>query len=185
MYKALITNNVSGKTFGGLFPTLEQAEAWVDSQSAQGVFGKLDRWIREQDLSSQGEDIARSTASESRNEGTNTYQYFYFPQEFTYRIFDITEQKQAETFVIKSMDKQNFGSRLIAEIERVNSTKQWAPDQWTALFSNPTLSAIERCLWNGSLVTAKTLIQSLDNTFYTNDEKLSIIGMIDNYLARM
>jgi len=44
---------------------------------------------------------------------------------------------------------------------------------------NATLQSIERAAWRGNLTTLKGLIQSYSGSYYTADEKIALVALID------
>lgn len=74
--------------------------------------------------------------------------------------------------------RQKQGRRIVARINGINSRKltsgAMSPTLFQQLLTNPTITGIERALMNGSLGTAISLINTLDETFYTTAEKNKI-----------
>ena len=167
------------------FNTNQIANAWIAEQEALKAFGKPDRWVSEDRIAIEGEDIglAIDTITEPIN-GVDVTLY-KFAKEYTINIVDLSADPY--DIVDKGLRKQNFGASIVAQVYAINEKKisngTFNNTIIQALLTNATLAQIERMLFNGSLATAKVLIQSLDNTYYTAGEKSFIIGLIDEYLA--
>ena len=58
-------------------------------------------------------------------------------------------------------------------------------ETYLALIQDQSLAAIERLLWVGSFETAKAYIQAYEGAYYTEDEKLFIISLIDSISLRI
>jgi outer membrane protein assembly factor BamD (BamD/ComL family) len=51
-----------------------------------------------------------------------------------------------------------------------------------ALFADQTLAAIERCCWNGSIQSAKALVQGMQTGLFSQEEKDAVVAKIDEFL---
>lgn len=108
-------------------------------------------------------------------------QIIHHESEWSYEIEDITIKSSIEQKVKEGLAAQSLGAEIIAKVWAINESKELNAQQFNAILQDQTLQNIERLLWNGSLKTAKLLIQSLDNTYFSNDEKQSILDMLINY----
>lgn len=88
---------------------------------------------------------------------------------------------QKEIAIIMGLKTQELGAKIIAAVYAINESKQISPETFAALLADPNISRIERLLWSGSLKTAKMLIQALDNTYFSEEEKASILAMLADY----
>jgi hypothetical protein len=107
------------------------------------------------------------------------------PAEYTVVIEDITAQLEKEKALEKSKLALALGADLVAEIRLININKNMSAEVYLALIQDQSLAAIERLLWVGSFETAKAFIQSYDGPFYTSEEKLSIITLIDSAIEKV
>lgn len=95
---------------------------------------------------------------------------------------DITAQLAQQQAVATALRNQSTGAMIIANVAALNESKlasgAMTPQTFTALLADQNVLNIERLLWNGSLVTAKALINSADlSAYYTSDEKASIVAL--------
>jgi len=72
MFKVIIKNLQGQQTHGASFPTELEAQSWIDSLSSSGAWGKLDRWLTEDGVLSEGLSIEEAT--ESRKIVTQEFQ---------------------------------------------------------------------------------------------------------------
>ena len=103
------------------------------------------------------------------------------PGTVEYSVIDITAQKQAEDLLKEGEKRQDLGAKVVAKVFAINEAKNLTALQLQALLDDANLERIERLLWTGSLRTAKLMIQALDNTHFTNDEKQQILDMLQEY----
>lgn len=187
MKKVSVTNNKNGMTFVGEFSTQELADAWIAAQKAVESWGKNTRWLPEDAL--EGNLVADALASEVRGEapveGNPDLRktWYQFPDEFTITQTDITAEVAVRNLVKYSNKAQSFGSQILADVFALNDSKALTSAQFDAVLDDATLGKIERCLWQGSIVKAKELIQTLDETFFTTAEKSAIVAKIDAFLT--
>lgn len=102
------------------------------------------------------------------------------PSEFTVVKSDITDKYNQQQEIRKGLLAQQIGATVIAKVWAINESKNIDAQTFNDLISDSTLQIIERLLWNGSLKTAKSLIQNLNSNFFTDQEKASIIAVIDD-----
>lgn len=88
---------------------------------------------------------------------------------------------EREFEIEQGLQAQALGAKILARVRAINESKDLSPQDFNTLMSDETLARIERLLWTGSLKTAKLLIQGLDNTFFTEEEKEDILDMLANY----
>lgn len=176
------------QTHGADFSSLLEAQAWIDENVASNAWGKPERWIKQSDIPVLGENLSESTEFEERTTELGSSLYFKFPAQYTVETSDITAEVTAQEELQESEEAINVGVAIIAKVRTINKLKLrntiWDAATFNALLINPTMANIERACWNGSLSTAKALVQSLDNTYYTNEEKQIIIDMINAHLTK-
>jgi len=99
-------------------------------------------------------------------------------------------QEQKDQFTIDkgvALKNQSKGRLVLAHIYALNMYKIRAEiftqEQLALLLQDESLKIIERMLLNGSMETAKTLIQSDTTGYFSSDEKIEILAFIDDPLA--
>lgn len=106
------------------------------------------------------------------------------PAEYTIEIVDISAEIAAQNSKLESIEALNLGMDIMADIRVLNKAKIAAQTlDFAALLADQTVANIERALFNGSLDTAKTLINGLQS-FYSAEEKAPIVAKIDAHLAK-
>lgn len=110
----------------------------------------------------------------------------YFPEGYVAEIIDLTAIKQKEKRIKTARSRIEFGAELMAETVAINEERfelgLLSPETFAAMLADPTLFKIERLLWNGSIKSAKTLIQNIDDTFFTSSHKQYLIDRMDAFL---
>jgi hypothetical protein len=155
-------NSQMGGIFSREFDSQEQVDAYVTEITSSEIWGRNERTEIQEDLET-GE-ITEVT----------------IPAQWNFSVEDITAQHQIETKVKNALKAQEVGAKIIARVWAINESKQLNAQSFNALMNDASLSRIERLLWTGSLKTAKILITSLDDTYFSADEKAEILAMIDN-----
>lgn len=106
----------------------------------------------------------------------------YFPQGYTSNIVNIAQLKQFQSDEKKGYANQETGRKVLAKIYAINMEKirLGLIDQagLQAILTNPTLATIERLLLNGSIGSALNLINNMPDTFFSADQKTSIVLFI-------
>ncbi len=146
------------------FETQELAEIWIQELKKNESWGKPEQI--ELDL-----------------EGVPTGNVI--PAEYTVIIEDITAQIEKEKALEKSKLALALGADLVAEIRLLNINKNMSAEVYLALIQDQSLAAIERLLWVGSFETAKAFIQGYSGPYYTEDDKIFIISLIDSTIAKV
>lgn len=101
------------------------------------------------------------------------------PVEYMPEIESVVELEK-QCAMQDGLKAQALGAKIIARVWSINEAKQLSPQDFNALISDQNLAKIERLLWSGSLKTAKVLIQMLDDSYFSEDEKTEILTMIDS-----
>lgn len=101
---------------------------------------------------------------------------------YTIAQSDVTAQYALQQATVQALKNQSIGATIVATVAATNESKlaaQTMSEQtFTTLLADQNVANIERLLWNGSLVTAKSLIQSSNlSAYYTSDEIASILAM--------
>ena len=186
--QGIVTNSAT-------FNSQEEAEAWVSQEIQNNSFGKSERWVLDgmEDVSNAidvRDRLVRDAIPESFDEETGEIipeipaQYiaeYKLPAEYLVEYLDITSDLNEQTKLSEGKARQELGSLIIAKVYSINEGKNINAQQFSALMSDPTLERIERLLWTGSLRTAKLMIQNLDNTYFTDNEKASILSILSDF----
>ena len=92
-------------------------------------------------------------------------------------------KKAQDDAVNLRIKKQGFGSLFMAKVIELNVAKfsagQLTQTDRVNMDLNATLQSIERAAWRGNLTTLKGLIQSYSGSYYTADEKIALVALID------
>lgn len=145
------------------FSSQQEADAWLAQEIANNSFGLPER----PELDDNGEPTGNT-----------------IPAEYTIVQEDISAQIAAQLSKQESIEALNLGFDIMADIRTLNKAKIAAQElDFAALLSNSTVANIERALFNGSLDTAKTLINGLEG-FYSAGEKAVIVAKIDQHLTK-
>lgn len=188
MFKVIVKNKLGEITNSAKWPTMAEAEAWADEQSASGAFGKLDRWVREVDLVFLGEDINKATKSEQRVTELGTATFFFFPQEFSVETIDISSEAQEQKDRADSKTAVLEGIELIAYVRALNKKKlasgEWDEAAFNQFISSPTVQHMILLLLTGTLGTTNTLVDTLPEQFYSAQEKVNFKAEIANAKTR-
>ena len=155
--------------------TQELAEAWVAEKRVAGLFGKVAHTA-----------IVPNTGHPAYyDQQGNLLQAavdpdtIEVPDAFTIEITDVTQEYVERAAIALGKKRREAGEAITDKVFAINMSKNLSPQAFQALLQNPTLGAVERLLKNGSLTTAKSLVQGMDETYYTAQEKASIIADID------
>lgn len=167
------------------FKNISEANAWIDSVEARSGFGSRDRWVS--DITN--EDISKAIEFEDRDTGFgNIVRFYHFPQEYIVDVTDVSAEYVDTLTKQASLNRIDFGRKVISEIFLANKKNKDSGKidkvKFKALLADKDLAAIERCLLNGSLETAKEIILTLDGTYYTAPQKQLVVTMITDYLAK-
>lgn len=187
MIKVLVRKEGEVK-FSGEFLTEELADAWIAEQTELKSWGKPERLVAESQLAIEGEDPAAAIQVIIEPTQFGEVKFYRFAPQFTTEKVDITAQKAKEAAIAYGLEAQDTGKKVIAIVTAINDAKFEAGTlteaQFQDMLANQTLSNIERLLKQGSLKTAKILINSLDNTFFSAAEKESVVEEIDTFFKK-
>ena len=179
MIKAVIKNLQGSETNSAKFSTQELAEQWVSQNSPTGAFGKNERWLSEEKAIQEGKQIEDALEERWQDGIENLVREYKFPQEFTVEYVDVSadEEKQAE--LNYRAHARTKGLELFDEIAALTADKNIS---FATLMGVQPYPAIMECLRNGWLQDAKAVLQSVDETYYTSQEKSEIVGKITTFL---
>lgn len=201
MIKVDIRNTQGVIGWSASWNSQEEANHWISQGISENWWGKPERWLSP-DISGEiyGENIENALDSrvvidrpgqeavfdDEENEISpateeQSHTEYLFAAEYTIEQSDTTAQDQLETATAQALKNQDIGSIVVARVAAVNEQKltngSMTQQQFNALLADQNIANIERLLWNGSLITAKSLISALDNTYYSDEEKAGILAM--------
>lgn len=101
----------------------------------------------------------------------------------SYEVIDVTNEINSMNKLKQRLGNQEFGAKLLADIAEINSSKNYTAIQFSQLMQDQDLATIERLIWSGSLILAKTMIENYSGSWYSESEKTLIINKINNYLG--
>lgn len=158
------------------FSTQEIADEWIENSKKYQWFGKPEGWYLESDLSEEekAQEIERREVEIFVNGEVQTVIEIKIPSQYSWTFEDITAEVEAQQ---KALEAQSLGNQIICKVWAINDAKNLSVLEMQALFADAQLSAIERCLRNGALLTAKALIEALDSSYFSAEEKNLILGM--------
>lgn len=96
MIQVTIKNLAGVITNQAQFQTQADADAWVTAQVALKSFGKPERWVDAEDISSLSEDRAQAVASQQVGGPEDERTQYKFSAEYTVEQKDITEEVAQE-----------------------------------------------------------------------------------------
>lgn len=181
----VIVKNINDKiTNSSDFETQEEADAWIELNTNANIWGKPARWLAPSEFINETiEESVESAQIEILGQDVTIYK---FPSDFTVEQVDVTDEYNLTKKKNISLAAINLGADLMADIRTLNEIKlenqTMSEQDFVSLLANQDAFNIERALWNGSLVTAKTLIQAFSG-YYTTDEKNELIEKIDAFLS--
>jgi hypothetical protein len=185
MIKVTVKNKLDQVTNEAVFANEELADAWIAENELTQAFGKPGRWIFPANFKGESAEDADDTRLVESPTGNRT-EYFFGPDYFVSKT-DVTAELDFEALWFKCEKRQAYGAKLVAFVFAVNQAKFEAgtldAEKFQAFLSNSTLTLIERLLFNGSLDSAKALIQSLDTTYFSAGEKAQFIAKLDAFKA--
>lgn len=195
MLRLSISSNKHGNVFKD-FETQLELDNYVQEITESEHWGKNDRWVnadqedvsnaietREVEISPATSEVVDPESGEILTEAipAKTITEYRLAAEYTIQQEDITAQVLTESLINDGKSRQELGALVIAKVYSINESKNISAQQFAAMIADANLERIERMLWTGSLRTAKMMIQALDNTYFTPDEKSTILSMLENY----
>lgn len=149
-------------------------------------FGKKARWVAEDSNGNvPGEDVLTSDSSRRIIvDGGREIIEHHFLAQFTIVSEDVTAKLQAQHLLEKGLEAQSIGAMAVAQVYVINEQKFAAgtlsPTDFQAILADQTLAQIERLLYNGSLNTAKAMIQAYVSPYFSAQDKATVIAILDN-----
>lgn len=181
--KNVVIKNLQGDvTHSAQFESLELAQAWVTEQENLMSWGKVSGTYPLSKLNPS--ELLTETSRQTLDSVSGMPLFeplITIPAQFTVEITDISDQVALENSIKEGFKRQMLGTKILATVYAINQNKNLTLEQFDAILDDPTLAKIERLLKNGSLSRAKLLINSLDETFFSNSEKQQILVLLTDY----
>lgn len=179
----ILKNNVI--TNSAQFGTQSEADTWLSSESANGSFGKTERWVEEKNVLDGKEDMAVQLEKRTVTsiDGQSVVEYRFAP-EFTIQQSDITDEVLKNDKLSLRIEKQAIGALVIAIATEINDSKNYNQLELQNILSDKQLLAIERLAWSGSLVLLKASILGYEGNYYTEEDKLELLVPINKHLGQ-
>lgn len=171
--------NLAGEVkFGGRFESEVLADAWISATGPTGQWGKPDRWVLEEAATE--EDLARATETRQVETAGGVKTECHIPADFTVEKVDITAEATLEAALALRQQKEEIGDRVIRMVQVINGQKNLSLAEYQAMLTDPTLNLIKELLRTGALAEAKGLMQSYDSVLFTDQDKATLIKVIDD-----
>jgi hypothetical protein len=166
------------------FATQELADTWLAQEIANKSFGKPERWVSEDRIIAEGENInnAIETAVESVF-GVDVNKY-KFASEYVVEISDITSEIADLKKLSDRAKKRSFGESLIDKISTITDSKNLSIEEVDAFMSNSLITSLREHLWAGNISTFVSKLQSSDvSAFFSSQEKTAVIADCQAFLT--
>jgi hypothetical protein len=130
-------------------------------------------------------DLSKALSTQtSTDQFGQTIHSYTMPAQFTITSLDITAQLAAQASLQKGLEAQSVGAMAVAQVYVLNEAKFAAgtltTQDFQTILADTTLQTIERLLWNGSLATAKAMIQAYSSPYFSADDIASVVAILDN-----
>lgn len=182
MIKVVVKNLNDVETHIGFFSDNSEADAWIEKYVLKNVWGKPSRWIAENLLESENENILLS----DENKIESGVKLYHFPASYTITKIDISEEVNLRNQKILRAKKRAFGEHMIDKISALNDSKGLNASQVDALMGNELISSLREHLWVGNIDTFVTKLSNSDvSLFFTNQEKDSVISECEQFLLNI
>lgn len=168
MKRATVKNLQNVVTHQADFTSEQLAQNWFNEERSKGSFGVVAHT-----------QLVHPDYYDQHGNVVVPAEYEEVSDSFVLEITDVTAEYALNAALTLAKSRRLAGEGICDKIFAINMSKNLTQQQFQALLQNPTLGAVERLLKNGSLATAKALIESMDETYYTGPEKASIISDID------
>lgn len=159
------------------FKNLEESQLWKKEVEESTYFGKPAGWYPINELTQ--EELATELERREVESFSTTTIEVRIPDQYQIEITDITAEVEAQKQMQKALEAQSLGNQIICKVWAINDSKNLSVSEMQALFADSQLSAIERCLRNGALLTAQSLIEALDSSYFSAEEKQIILAMFN------
>lgn len=168
------------------FTTQELAETWLAQEEANKSFGKPERWVSEDRIQLEGEDIALSDQMIIEPIMGEDVKLYHFPAEYTVEIVDISAEVLAAKKISNRTKKRAFGESMVDKISTINDGKNLSVEQVDAFMTNALISNLREHLWAGNIDTFIAKLTASDvSAFFTSQEKSAVILECQNFLTSL
>ncbi len=168
------------------FATQELAEAWLAKEVANKSFGKPERWVSEDRLQIEGENIDNSLEMMIEPTSFGDIKLYKFAAEYTVEVVDITAETLAAKKVSDRAKKRAFGEALIDKISTLNDSKNLSTEQVDAFMTNNLISNLREHLWAGNIDTFVAKLSTSDvSSFFTTEEKAAVLSECQTFLTSL
>lgn len=176
-YKVEIKDKTDKVTHGAEFDSSLDAEIWIEKNKYQGVWGKLERVIPKKNASEEELLEAIETIPTTETEP----EMIKLPQNFSYLIVDISEEKEKEQRLREALSDIKKGEMALATFRARNKEKNLNSQQKLQLFTNQNIMSILNALTAGSVDIALSLIQAYqaDGVLVTEEDKSALIAELN------
>jgi hypothetical protein len=168
------------------FSSTEKIEAYLAYHSAQNTFGKPERWVSEDRIQAEGENIDNALEMIIEPIMGVEVKLYKFAADYVAEITDVTAEIAAQKKVYDRAKKRAFGEALIDKISTINDSKSLSIEQVDAFMTNALISNLREHLWAGNIDTFVSKLQASDvSAFFTTQEKSSVISECQTFLASL
>lgn len=175
----VVTNQAS-------FLTQELAEAWLAKEEVNKSFGKQARWVSEDNIQLEGEDIALSDQMMIEPIMGKDVKLYHFPAQYSVEITDVTAEVLAAKKLSDRTKKRAFGEALIDKISTINDSKNLSVEQVDAFMGNALITALREHLWAGNISTFISKLTASDvSAFFSSQEKAAVIAECEAFLTSL
>jgi hypothetical protein len=189
MFKVIVKKN-GVQSHSGEFKTIEDANKWVEYHKSNSTFGKDQRWVNENKLTEAEKQSAIDSAFmdnpfPSASEPSKIKMYL-MPRDFeVVGPVDISADNLENKLLQESVEAFNLALLIKAKIRVINLKKLksgiWNDAKWNQFKNDSTIALANKALDQASLNDFKTIIQSVSEEFYSQNEKANITNMIDGH----
>ena len=169
------------------FPSLLEAQAWVDDNVANNSWGKHERWLKEQQCLDEGIDFS-SLETRISNDGENDFTEYKVPSEYLVETSDVSAEYQDHLLEQESEDAYQLVNALKVQVRKINvkklKTGVWDSAKWSEFKADPTINLLMKAIDTASFKDAKALVLTMNESLYEVHEKQAIVAMIDAHLTK-
>lgn len=182
MIKVTIKNLQGVETNGAIFLNTNDVNKWIKEQKKLLAFGLVEGWYVGHLLTPEQRSLATKTKNKDELGNRLPEKLYYILDQFVVETKDITDEDNDNKRFEKSSAKIDFGQYLIKYVHFLNDKKNISPEQLMGLFSDTQFQQIKLLLETGSLKSAKSLIGTFTNPFYTDQDKDVLVKKIKKFL---
>lgn len=186
MKKIVIKNTQNQITHEAKFLTEAECLSWKAQVQETGAFGKPERWVSEDRLQIEGENIAQSIEMLVEPTTLGEVKLHKFASQFSFEIVDITAEAEAAKKLSDRSKKRAFGEAMIDKISTINDSKSLSVEQVDAFMSNALIANLREHLWAGNIDTFISKLTASDvSAFFTTQEKNAVIAECQTFLTSL